>query len=299
MNLLEQAEKQMEIVDGIRKRFSDTSFPNVRRENLYFGMPKKDNYLEGHQVIMGGDNAIYSFVSDAYTLIRHEVVLDRVMKTLEAFPAKPNVRLFFPNNGAKMLIRVDFENESQKIAAKIGDKISPSIRIKNSYDKMWGLQIGFGARELVCSNGMTVFKETGFAKKKHMGFNINADLLFGDHKNNFLHNEITTFFDSFKDQLSLFSEWQKVTLQANDYEELKTKMPFSEKEHEHIEQMPLIGRKLTVNDMLKKNGLTLWEYNRAGTQYTTHELQDIKAVTYEEQIAKTLTNYYQEKVTVH
>lgn len=292
MNLLEQAEKQNQIIADVRKQFPDVVFPEVKRENLYHGMPKKDNYLEGYQALINDQGEVYSFVSDAYTLVRHEVVVDKVMQTLKDFPTKPKVALHFPNNGAKMLVRVEFENEFQKIAKNIGDKISPSIRIKNSYDKGWGLQIGFGAKELVCSNGMTVFKETARKKKKHIGHNINVGLLFGDEKENFLCREITSFFDTFKHQLDMFSNWNEVKLGANDYEELKGEMPFSDKEHEHIEEMPLIGRDMTINDMLEKQNLTLWEYNRAGTQFTTHELEDIKAITYEEQIAKTLTNYY-------
>lgn len=292
MNVLEQAEKQNQIITDVRKQFSGTVFPEIKRENLYHGMPKKDNYLEGYQALANDQGEVYSFVSDAYTLVRHEVVVDRVMHTLKDFPSEPNVQITFPNNGAKMLMRIEFEKEFQKIAKNIGDKISPSIKIKNSYDKHWGLQIGFGAKELVCSNGMTLFKVISKKKKKHIGCTINADLLFSDGKENFLYKEMSKFFDTFKEELEMFSSWNNVKLNEEKYTQLKKEMPFSEKEHEHIEQMPLIGRNTTIEDMLKNNNLTLWEYNRAGTQYTTHELEDFKAINYEEQIAKTLTNYH-------
>jgi hypothetical protein len=295
MNLLEQNERQLEIIGSIRKQFSDVAFPNVRRENLYYGMPKKENYLDGFQALLGDENRVFSFVSDAYTLVRNEVVANKVLTALENFKQKPKVSFQFPNSGSRMRMTVDFESEFKKLN-KVGDKISPSIRVKNSYDKQWIMSIAYGAKELVCANGLTVFKLENGTKKKHMGTNINVEMLMQD-ENDLFTDEITKFLDGFNQQLEYYKQWDSLRIDSGKYqEEVKPKMPFTKTEHEKLEEMPIIGRKFTVNDLLKNNGLTLWELNRSATQFCTHELKDnpTKAITYEEVIAKTMDSLYSE-----
>ncbi len=293
MNLVEQSERQNQIVKQIRKQFPQTQFPNVKRENLYHGLPKKENYLEGHQAVMG-DEGVYSFVSDAYTLVRHEVLANKVIQSLQNLKQKPKISFQFPNKGAKMRMNINFDSEFKKLA-KVGDKIAPSFRIKNSYDKQWIMSIAYGARELVCSNGMTVFKvEATSTKKKHMGLNINADLLMIDQQDLFTE-EIKTFLDNFNLQIEYYKSWNDLKIESGKYqEEIKPSMPFTNKEHEELEEMPIIGRKTTFKQMLEKNNLTLWEVSRCATQYCTHNLKDnpTKAISYEESIAKSLDGVY-------
>lgn len=292
MNLVQQSERQNEIVEKIRKQFPEVDFPNVRRENLYHGLPKKENYLEGHQAVMG-DDRVFSFVSDAYTLVRHEVVAHKVLNSLKKIKQKPKVSFYFPNNGAKMRLNVDFDSEFKKLT-KVGDKIAPSFRVKNSYDKQWIMSIAYGAKELVCSNGMTIFKVEGTStKKKHMGHNINAELLL--EKDDVFSENILTFLDNFNIQMNYYKDWEKLHIEPSMYqEEIKPKMPFSNKEHEELEEMDIIGRGISFNEMLKQNNITLWEVSRCATQYCTHNLKDnpTKAISYEESIAKTLDKVY-------
>jgi len=292
MDVLEQARVQQAMVEEIRGRFPDVKFPNVRRENLYYGMPKKDNYLDGHQVLMGDEGKIFSFVSDSYTLVRNEVVANKVLKSLENFKQTPKVSFRFPNDGAKMVMRVDFETEFKKLN-KVGDKISPAINVKNSYDKQWIMTIAYGAKELVCSNGMTVFKEDYKTKKKHIGHIINAEMLLEEGQDLFT-KEITDFLDSFKVQIDKYKSWGELHIPSGMYqEEIKPQMPFTKKEFEKLEEMPIIGRKFNLQDLLKKEKVTLWEANRTMTQFITHEIESpTKAVAYEDSVAKELDKVY-------
>ncbi len=294
MNLVEQSERQNQIVEQIRKQFPQTQFPNVKRENLYHGLPKKENFVEGHQVVMG-DDKVFSFVTDAYTLVRHEVITNKVLTSLKNFKQEPKLTFAFPNKGAKMRLSIDFDSEFKKLV-KVGDKIAPSIRIKNSYDKQWIMSIAYGAKELVCSNGMTIFHSTGNTRKKHMGININPDLLLTEQQDMFT-DEIKKFLDEFNLQIDYYKNWEDLKINPSMYEEqIKPEMPFTNKEHEELEEMPIIGRSVSFKDMLKQNNLTLWEVSRCSTQYCTHNLKDnpTKSISYEESIAKTLNKVYSE-----
>ncbi len=292
MNVMEQAARQQQVVKEIRKRFSDVQFPNVRRENLYYGMPKKDNYLEGFQALLGDENKVFSFVSDSYTLVRNEVVANKVLRSLKNFKQTPTISFRFPNDGAKMVMRVDFESEFKKLN-RFGDKISPAFILKNSYDKQWNMSLAYGAKELVCSNGMTVFKMDSVTKKKHIGTNINVEMLMEDESDIFT-DKVAEFLDSFKLQIDKYKSWGEIHIPAGSYhEEIKPQMPFNKTENEKLEEMPIIGRKFTLKDLLAKDKLTLWETNRIMTQFTTHELESpTKAVAYEEAIAKELDKVY-------
>lgn len=262
----EQKTKQMqEAKDFVRSKFDYVDWPTPVLEPITAGRFNKKP-IEGHYALCDANNGeFFQFVSEKYSLITNEEIVQLVHDAIEPLKTKfgePQYKFLFPGNDSKskFILKVDWP--SLKKDVRIGDPVSPRITIKNSYDKTWKHSYDFGILELVCANGLAIPKSKEYKAKRHMGdvFNLN------------IAEDFNFFLEKFDDTLNLISQWDKVALDTEKYDNLWVQLPFSEKEKETIEELPIIGYNYTL-EQRKKEKVTLWDVSKATTQFISHEMK--------------------------
>lgn len=118
---------------------------------------------------------LYAVAGKNYQPVPHSLLIDSVEQALMSIDVGPHKRnVLTTNDGARMLASYTFDNfvtEPQK-----GDVVRFGLRMYNSYDQSWKLDIRLSGYQLVCTNGMVAPKSLGGISSKHFKGVIGEDL---------------------------------------------------------------------------------------------------------------------------
>ena len=111
---------------------------------------------------------VLSIVSKDYKLVTHKDAVDPILESLEMVGGFELEKIQVDKLGRRM--EIGFVNKEIRYDVDgDGDKISPTFRILNSYDKQYGLTYSIGAFRLVCSNGLRLFRNMERIREFHVG----------------------------------------------------------------------------------------------------------------------------------
>jgi len=92
-----------------------------------------------------------SVVSDRYTLVPHQVILDSVEKAIAPLNLGPVPRgVYVDRQGARMRALFKFPTLARPVSH--GDDICPCLKIQNTYDGSSRIAVHIGAFRFVCTN---------------------------------------------------------------------------------------------------------------------------------------------------
>ena len=272
-----------DVIQDVRHRYPETSFPDVHMDNIFHGMQRiKSNLVKGRKAIVVtlDENPIVSGVcSDQYMLIPHEWAVWRLENLIQESPSfeplgRANIR---PNllgpNGVKMRLEATFPDANVKIA---DDQVNPRAGIKTSYDLSMEWEPWFGGRIERCTNGLLMWGSLISGGKKHkMSLDIEENV-----------QRLVTGVKKLDEMFGIWASWAtKKISQAKAYEMLEGS-PLSDKQVENIKELPEIG---TNRQLKTESVMTPWLLNSVVTQYIEHELDNTPArILTEEKV----TNYF-------
>lgn len=144
-------------------------------------------------------------VSDRYTLVQHQTILDAVDAALQPLDVGPVPRgVYVDHGGARLRAVYKFPALAQSIAQ--GDEICPCLQVRNTYDGTSRIGLHIGAFRFVCTNlavgGGGVF--AGGFMAVHAG-QIPIDAVT---------EELTTYLRGFDAIAALYRRWQTEALQS-------------------------------------------------------------------------------------
>ena len=105
----------------------------------------------GSPVVRPDTNEPLAVVSDRYTLVPHQRILDLVSEAIAQLEVGPVPRgVFVDRNGARMRALFKFPALPQSIVN--GDGICPCVKVQNTYDGTSRIAVHIGAFRFVCTN---------------------------------------------------------------------------------------------------------------------------------------------------
>jgi hypothetical protein len=219
-----------------------------------------DIVIPDRKVIMRKDNnKVLSIMSDKYQLTTHASIIDGFENALDAAGPlfkKRAISTVLPYEGARMYRKYIFDGVKEEVA--VGDVVSPTLELWNSYDGT--LMVGFqlGAFRMVCTNGLMVpetFRE--IMKKHYVGFDIKG-----------LVDELQHTLPVFDKSIKIWKEWHKEAVTVPAAVEILAPTKINKKEKE------LIAKRFEDDEEKTK-----WGLFQAATWVISH---DVKAPKKEE-----------------
>ena len=266
-----------------REIWPEEKWPELVKEPVFRGR-NKELVPDQFALSNGRTGETYSFVTSDYQILRHEEVALSMLRSAEALESKygkATVTHRFLNGGAKYICKVSFSSQVKPV--KVGDIVAPSLSIKNSYDKTWARDLAFGATQLVCTNGLVRPKVTTQNKRKHVNGCTIEEI-----------NTLTEGFltETFPEMLDTWHKWTETEITLKEINELFEKFPLSSTEREKAMGMPLIGSNESLLSLADRGVASVWDVNRAATQFYTHEVKsEIRVVTEPESVSRILVNF--------
>jgi hypothetical protein len=287
--LAKQMNDKRAIIEEIHHSYPKVPFPDVSLEPVFYGRRGR-TIAEGKYAIIDQSKPegqqLFGIASDQYTLVFHEEVVHKVHEVLNELPeyGAPDIDIRLPNNGGKLKMVCTFTDVEHTITnGNNPDKLNPKIEVFNSYDLGWKFRCLFGAYRLVCSNGLVI-----------------GDV-FGQYSNRHVRTLSTTAFKeaielgmvNYSEQIGLWRKWAEMQINQTQYDEVWEGLPLSENQQKEIEELPEARTKTLLLEDLRKNDLTLWQFQNVVTQYVTHEIpSEVRRTNLEPQIARVFENEY-------
>jgi hypothetical protein len=284
MSAVEKAQAVWEARKKMREMCPNEKWPNLIKESVFRG---KNRELIPNSFSLSDQKTgqTFSFVSSDYEVVLHEEAAATLYESVEMLKDKwPNYKVTheFLQGGAKYIAKVEFLSDQKPV--KLNDPVAPFITIKNSYDKTWARDIAFGATQLVCSNGLVRPVTRARNKQRHIVGSTVSQM--GEIIEQYLTVDFPEVIDTWK-------SWAEIKVSMEEVAELLDKMPFSLSEVDKIENMKLMGDNKTILQLVEGNTATVWDINRAATQYLTHEVKSsIRTLVDTEKVSRILTNKY-------
>jgi hypothetical protein len=132
--------------------------------------------FRSRQCIFSSDRKqVYAVTGKNYQPVPNRVLIDSVEKSIKELDLGSHKRnIVTVNSGARMLAEYRFP--SITATPQVGDIVHFALRIANSYDLSWKLDIRLAAHQLVCKNGAVLGREFGSIATKHYKGLIDGDL---------------------------------------------------------------------------------------------------------------------------
>lgn len=266
----------------IRDKFPDIVFPEPVLEPVFFGRFDKTVVNNRKLVLDTSTGAQFDIVSDQYELIPHEVATMNLLKSIPEEFGKPKLEFRMWADGARFRLEATFP-EVGNFEVKPGDPVEPRVVQMNSLDRSTFYGFEFGAKELVCSNGLVAYKERSRTQRRHV---------FGAEDIGKMADSMKVEIENFSDQLGIWQQWNE--LQIGTLEEVHRTLaflPFSEAEVDKLKTLPLINNdSKTLVALINEGTTTMYDINSAATQYAAHEVNsDQRQFDLERKIASGLT----------
>lgn len=283
MSASERAQAVWETRKKVREEYPNENWPNLVKESVFRG--KNRELIQGTFALTDNKTGqTYSFVSPDYEIVLHEEVAGTLCNAIEGLKDKwPNYKIKheFLQGGAKYVAKIEFLTDQKYV--KLNDPVAPFIKIKNSYDKTWARDISFGATQLVCTNGLVRPVEKYKNRQRHVvGSTVGQ-----------MQEVIEEYLTKdFPDAIETWKNWSETKISMEQATSLFSKMPFSLNEVENIQTMPLMGDNKNILQLIEGQTATLWDVNRAATQYLTHEVKSaMRTLVDTEKVSRILNNY--------
>jgi hypothetical protein len=195
--------------------------------------------------------------SDHYHVIQNSDVIDKVESVFSDLGKEFKKDVKVVGNGTKVYAEYDFPLERATIP-QVGDDVSLTLKVLNSFDGSLKVGIKAGFKRLVCSNGMISFQKMIELDKRHIGkIDIGSVL-----------PKIATMFETYSDNLKVFADMAQVGVSTIQGVTI-------------LENLVKAGR---ISDSVREDIQTIWEnptykqdearnlYNlyNAFTQHNTH-----------------------------
>lgn len=270
----EQKEKRAEI----REKFPEIEFPDPILEPIYFGRTHK-TAVDNKTLIRDANRGTqYAIVSSKYHIVYHENVIRNIIEAIPEEFGEPKFNIHMFGKGARMRATVVFPEIHKEVN---GSELNLLCRVGNSYDTSLHLSWEWGAKELVCSNGLIAFVSKEKARAKH---------LYGAISKIEITKNLNAALEDFSEQHNIWIQWNETKLSELQIDEAFKRLPFSKNEKEKMKELPLINHGgISISTMPEP---TLWAVNSAATQYAKHEVHSPKrAYELESKIARTMSTF--------
>lgn len=281
-DLVLRAQQIREVQLEIRDQFPDIPWPEPVLEPVFYGRFDKTPVYNRKLILDTNTGAQFDIVSNRYELIPHEVATYNLLKSLPEEFGEPKLQFKMWQEGARFRLEATFP-DLEKFEVKPGDPVEPRIAQMNSLDRSTFYGTEFGAKELVCSNGLVAYRPRSESQRKH---------IFGAEDLGILAENLKKEVDNFSDQMDIWQQWAQMQIGTVEEVELKLgKMPFSEKEVSKLLELPLMNyENASLKGLIDKGEATLWTLNSATTQFAAHEVNsDQRQYDLERKIAEELT----------
>lgn len=297
-------EEEKKRVQRVRDRFPDVRWPNVYSRPAAFVDGSNVIHIDDRVAIVGDTvadrfngetqqwveephTAFYAFASKQYKIEPHEEALLKMEDVLSGLSkseyGRPAVTPVIFGDGGRMKVTVDFPDVKYEVG-KRKEPLTPRLEMRNSYDLSWEFMIRFGARQMVCSNGLYAHKTLQQISKKHRR-NLDVESVV---------TQITDYMHEFSEQIGWWDKWAQKKLSETGVQEIMTALDFTEKRQEEILALPLIGRGQETLKVMKEP--TLWDVNSAITQFLTHEVEsEMVRIEVGERLANVMQSHYDKK----
>lgn len=248
--------------EEIRERFSEVVFPDPIMEPIYFGRTHK-TAVQGKRLMRDAKSgAQYAIVSKKYHTVFHEDVVRNLVEAVPEEFGNPIFDVKMINNGARMRAEVTFPDIDKEIN---GSELDLMGRVGNSYDTSLQLGWEWGAKELVCENGLIAFVAKEQSRARH---------IYGAISRMQITDNLNAALEDFSEQHNIWLKWNETKLSELQIEEALSELPFSDPEKEKLKELPLMNHNNIAISAMKEP--TLWALNSAATQYAKHEVTSLK-----------------------
>ncbi len=263
-----KAKEMEEIKREVRSAYPAIDFPEVILEPIFYGRFNKEIIDNRRLVLDVNTGAQFDIVSEQYDLIPHEVAVHNMLKAIPTEFGKPNLQFHLWNNGARFRVEATFPDVDQ-YEIKPGDPVEPKIIQTNSVDRSTHYGLEFGAKELICSNGLIAHKSRITTKRRHV---------FGAQDISELSETLKEEMLQFSDQVDIWKGYLDFKVKSiEEFETIYEELPFSEKEVEKLLLLPLINHdNATVSSLIKAGNANMWDALSAGTQFAKHEITSVQ-----------------------
>ncbi len=209
-------------------------------------------------VVREDTGAILSIVSDRYTLVPHQRILDVIEEAIRPLDVGPAPRgIYVDRGGARMRAIFKFPDLARPVLR--GDDICPCLKIQNTYDGTTRIAVHIGAFRFVCTNlavgGGGVFGG-GFMA-------VHA----GDTAIEKVAEQLASYLSEFDDIVELYRSWVEKTLEPEVFIEILSGFP-----------KRLSGA--IVTEFAGRLTVTAYEAYNAATLYATHEMRSYRTAFY-------------------
>lgn len=276
-NFMQKEEEKMAQREEIREKFPHINFPNPVLEPIYFGRTHKTQVQNKKLIRDANTGTQYAIVSNKYHKVHHEDVLRNLISAIPDEFGEPVFDVNLLNDGALLAAEATFP----AIASNInGSEQNLMVRIGNSYDTSLMLNWDWGAKELVCSNGLVAFVKKDASRARH---------LQGPITQMELQAHLTKVLETYSEQNDIWLKWSKRQLSELEFTNILEELPFSEKEKDSLIEIPIMNHDNTPLSKIEKP--TVWTINSAATQFAKHNVTSEKrSLELEGKIAKSIAN---------
>ena len=222
---------------------------SYRSNGAYVAVPKR------LAVVREDTGEPLALVSDRYTLVQHQAILDAVEAAITRLGLGGVPRgVYVDRRGARMRALYKFHHVSRPVRGT--DTICPCVKVENTYDGTSRISAHIGAFRFVCTNlavgGGGVF--AGGFMAVHAGeIPIEA-----------LTDQLSTYLDGFSEITELYRTWAGMAFCGDEFQEILS--PFPARTAEGIREAASRGPLQTVYDA----------YN-AATWYATHRMRSARS----------------------
>lgn len=268
-----------EIKEEIHERFPDIDWPEPVLEPIYFGRLKKVEVPERKVIMDVKTKKVWDIVSDNYAMIPHEKALYDILSNIPEEMGHVDVKFQLWAEGARFKADLLFPEIERAVPIKVGDIVVPRMSVKSSYDRSLLHGVEFGGEQLVCTNGLVMFKANQKLKRKHIaGSHVTPEIIAKLAEN---------FIEEYSISTEQWKKWANTQLSNTQVREVIEELPFSDPEKERILNLPLMNNE--NKNLIGLEKPTLWDINSAATQFAKHEVRgENRSISLEESIAQAM-----------
>jgi hypothetical protein len=236
-------------INESREMGNPADFPISLRPLHFAG---NDDFMEaipGRFAVVRDDTAkSIAIVSNRYSLVPHQRILETIEKAIEPLDVRPVPRgIYVDRDGARM--RALFKFPVLAEAVSDGNEICPCIKLENTYDATSRISIHIGAFRFVCTNlavgGGGVF--AGGFMSIHSGEIPIAEV----------GEQLASYLRCFESIVGLYRFWNELPVRSESLTPIFTGMP-----KRHSDRI--------MEEISGERGLTTYKAYNTATRYATH-----------------------------
>lgn len=234
---------------------SPADFPISLRPLHYAGENGTMSPVTGRLAVVREDTRKpIAIVSNRYSLIPHQRILDSIENAIEPLDLGPVPRgIYVDRGGARMRALFKFPTLAEPVSD--GNEICPCVKIENTYDGTSRISIHIGAFRFVCTNlavgGGGVF--AGGFVSMHEG-----EIPIGE-----VVEQLAEYLRSFAAIVELYRFWSELPVSAESIAPVLQGVP-----KRHSEKI--------MEDMGKPDCQTVYQAYNVATRYATHQMRSYR-----------------------